>query len=150
MSDPPGRGLPEARYFAAVGLAKCSGNEQMEWCYLQDTTASMSIFQPQFLTVHDGCCLHEAHAFAAVGLAKYSSHESRYPSSVTLRSNGRSLPLRLINFAVQELDLFGLLRIILSFPLHHSHRFLRSLPGTGRERIPGRGMHQGCTQRGLL
>ena len=65
-----------------------------------------------FLTVSDGCCLHEANAFAAVGLAKYSSHESRYPSSVTLRSNGRSLPLRLINFAVQELDLFGLLRII--------------------------------------
>ena len=65
-----------------------------------------------FLTVSDGCCLHQANAFAAVGLAKYSSHESRYPSSVTLRSNGRSLPLRLINFAVQELDLFGLLRII--------------------------------------
>ena len=43
MSDPPGRGLPEARYFAAVGLAKCSGNEQMEWCCLQDTTVPMSI-----------------------------------------------------------------------------------------------------------
>ena len=55
MSDPPGRGLPEARYFAAVGLAKCSGNEQMEWCCLQDTTVPMSIlFLLQFLTIHNG------------------------------------------------------------------------------------------------
>ena len=35
------------------------------------------------------------------------------PMRVTLRSNGKSL--RLITFAVQELDLFGLLHIILSF-----------------------------------
>ena len=67
----------------------------------------MSIFQPQFLTVHDGCCLSEAHAFAAVGLAKYSSHESRYPSSVTLRSNGRSLPLRLINLQYKSWTSLG-------------------------------------------
>ena len=64
-------------------------------------------FPPQFLTVHDGCCLHEAHAFAAVGLAKYSSHESRYPSSVTLRSDGRSLPLRLINLQYKSWTSLG-------------------------------------------
>ena len=81
----------------------------------------MSIFQPQFLTVHDGCCLHEAHAFAAVGLAKYSSHESRYPSSVTLRSNGRSLPLRLINLQYKSWTSLGYCTSFCHCPLHHSH-----------------------------
>ena len=80
--------------------------------------------------------LHEAIWLNALGMSKWSGAVCRIPlcpcpffsynfclsimaavcikpMRVTLRSNGKSL--RLITFAVQELDLFGLLHIILSF-----------------------------------
>ena len=82
--------LRQSAWLNALAMSDWSG------CWLRGTTESIVSFRPNLLIFRCGCSLHEANDFAAVGLAKYSSHESRYPSSVTLRCNGRSL--RLIKF----------------------------------------------------